>query len=125
LRRLLVALGVGAVFALDVFAADLTVAYQTTVDPAKVAQADGLYEKHTGSKIQWRKFNGGAEIIAAVASGDVDIGYVGSSPLAAAASHRLPIETFLIAAELGSSEALVARNGSGISSAQDLVGKKI
>jgi taurine transport system substrate-binding protein len=26
-------------------AADLTVAYQTTVDPAKVAQADGDYEK--------------------------------------------------------------------------------
>ena len=26
-------------------AADLTVAYQTTVDPAKVAQVDGTYEK--------------------------------------------------------------------------------
>ncbi len=26
-------------------AADVTVAYQTTVDPAKVAQADGTYEK--------------------------------------------------------------------------------
>ncbi len=26
-------------------AADLTVAYQTTVDPAKVAQVDGDYEK--------------------------------------------------------------------------------
>lgn len=31
-------------------AADLTVAYQTTVDPAKVAQADGAYEKSHQSR---------------------------------------------------------------------------
>ena len=32
-------------------AADFTVAYQTTVDPAKVAQADGAYEKATKADI--------------------------------------------------------------------------
>ena len=52
-------------------AADLTVAYQTTVDPAKVAQADGAYEKATKADISWRKFDNGADIIAAIASGDV------------------------------------------------------
>ncbi len=112
-------------FAAAAQAEDVTVAYQTTVEPAKVAQADGLYEKATNSKINWRKFESGAEVLAAVASGDVQVGYVGSSPLAAAASRGLPIQTFLIAIQIGSAEALVVRNGANISKPQDLVGKKI
>lgn len=102
---------------------DVTVAYQTTVEPAKVAQADGVYEKATHSKINWRKFESGAEVIAAVASGDVQVGYVGSSPLAAAASRGLPVETFLIAIQIGSAEALVVRPS--INKPADLIGKKI
>ncbi|SEJ63996.1 taurine ABC transporter substrate-binding protein [Pseudomonas sp. NFR16] len=106
-------------------AADFTVAYQTTVDPAKVAQADGAYEKATGSDISWRKFDNGADVITAIASGDVQIGYLGSSPLTAAATRKVPVETFLIATQIGAAEALVARNDSGINSPQDLVGKKV
>lgn len=106
-------------------AADFTVAYQTTVDPAKVAQADGAYEKATDSKISWRKFDNGADVITAIASGDVQIGYLGSSPLTAAATRKVPVETFLIATQIGAAEALVARNGAGINSPQDLIGKKI
>lgn len=82
-------------------AAEFTVAYQTVVEPAKVAQADGAYEKATKSAINWRKFDSGADVIAAVAAGDVQIGYVGSSPLAAAASRELPIEAFFVAALIG------------------------
>ena len=63
------------------------IAYQTVVEPAKVAQADGVYEKATGRPIAWRKFESGAEVITAIAAGGIDIGYVGSSPLAAAASR--------------------------------------
>jgi taurine transport system substrate-binding protein len=106
-------------------AADFTVAYQTTVDPAKVAQADGAYEKATGSNISWRKFDNGADVITAIASGDVQIGYLGSSPLTAAATRKVPVETFLIATQIGGAEALVARNGSGINTPQDLIGKKV
>jgi taurine transport system substrate-binding protein len=106
-------------------AADFTVAYQTTVDPAKVAQADGAYEKATGSKISWRKFDNGADVITAIASGDVQIGYLGSSPLTAAATRKVPAETFLIATQIGAAEALVVRNGSGINGPQDLIGKKV
>ena len=104
---------------------DVTIAFQTGVDPSKVAQADGDYEKATGKKINWRKFESGAEVIAAVASGDVPIGNIGSSPLAAAASRGLPIQTFLVTGIIGESEALVVRNGSGISKPADLAGKKI
>ncbi|MFQ6573524.1 taurine ABC transporter substrate-binding protein [Pseudomonas sp. UM16] len=106
-------------------AADLTVAYQTTVDPAKVAQVNGDYEKASKASIDWRKFDSGADVITAVASGDVQIGYLGSSPLAAAATRKLPVETFLIATQIGAAEALVARDGAGINSPQDLIGKKI
>ncbi|MDD2106764.1 MULTISPECIES: taurine ABC transporter substrate-binding protein [Pseudomonas] len=104
-------------------AADLTVAYQTTVDPAKVAQVDGNYEKASKASIDWRKFDNGADVITAVASGDVQIGYLGSSPLAAAATRKLPVETFLIATQIGAGEALVARDS--IKTPQDLVGKKV
>lgn len=122
--RLFTALALaGAAFFVQ--AADLTVAYQTTVDPAKVAQVDGTYEKTSKASIDWRKFDSGADVITAIASGDVQIGYLGSSPLAAAATRKLPVETFLIATQIGAAEALVAREGSGINSPQDLIGKKI
>lgn len=121
-HRLLAAIALGS-FALSAQAADFTIAYQTTVDPAKVAQADGEFEKASNAKIDWRKFDGGAEVITAVASGDVQIGYIGSSPITAASTRQLPIQTFLIAAQLGASEALVVRDG--INSPEDLKGKKI
>ena len=88
-------------------------------------QADGAYEKANNAKIDWRKFDNGADIIAAIASGDVQIGYLGSSPLTAAITRKVPVETFLVATQIGGAEALVARNGSGINSPQDLIGKKI
>jgi taurine transport system substrate-binding protein len=108
-----------------VFAADVTIGYQTGADPAKVAQAVGAYEKATKANISWRKFDSGADVIAAIASGDIQIGYVGSSPLAAAASREVPIETIYVAALLGDAEALVVRNGSGIAKPEDFKGKKV
>ncbi|MBD1597750.1 taurine ABC transporter substrate-binding protein [Pseudomonas typographi] len=106
-------------------AADLTVGFQTGVDPSKVPQADGAYEKATGQRIDWRRFNSGPEVVTALASGDVQIGNLGSSPLAAAASRKLPIVAFIVSAQIHSSEALVVRNGSGIDKPEDLKGKTI
>jgi taurine transport system substrate-binding protein len=121
------ALAAAAALGAPAFAAEreVNIAFQTVVEPAKVAQADGEYEKASGWKINWKKFASGGDVITAVASGDIQIGYVGSSPLAAAATKGLPIETIFIAAEIGDAEALVVRDGSGIGKPQDLVGKKI
>lgn len=129
-RRLLIAAaatsalisGIGGASADDL---KLTIGYQTVVEPSKVPQADGLYEKNLGAQIEWKKFDSGADVIAAIASGAVDVGYVGSSPLAAAASKQLPIETIFVVGLIGESEALVARDGSGITKLADLVGKKV
>ncbi|CAG4898341.1 taurine ABC transporter substrate-binding protein [Paraburkholderia saeva] len=125
-RRIALALSF-AMLAGPALAADrtVTIGYQTDIEPSKIAQAEGRYEKASGWKINWRKFSTGAEVIAAMASGDVQVGFTGSSPLAAGITRGLPLQTFFIAAEIGSAEALVVRNGSNINSPQDLIGKKI
>ncbi|HEY3589484.1 MAG TPA: taurine ABC transporter substrate-binding protein [Buttiauxella sp.] len=105
------------------FAVDVTVAYQTSAEPAKVAQADNTFAKDSGAKVEWRKFDSGASVVRALASGDVQIGNIGSSPLAVAASQNVPIEVFLLASQLGNSEALVVKKG--ITHPKDLIGKRI
>ncbi len=118
-------LAVVAATSLQAQAADIVIGYQTGVDPSKVAQADGAYEKAIGEKLDWRRFNSGPEVVTALASGDVQIGNLGSSPLAAATSRKLPLVTFLVAAQINAAEALVVRNGSGIDTPEQLVGKTI
>lgn len=123
-RRLLAALSL-ATLAFAVRAEDLVIGYQTGIDPTKVPQADGAYEQAIGEKIEWRRFNSGPEVITAIASGDVQIGNIGSSPLAAAASRGLPIVAFIVSAQINAAEALVVRNGSRIEKPGDLVAKTI
>lgn len=103
----------------------IVIAYQTGVDPSKVAQTEGLYEKDSKQPIEWKKFDTGSDVVSALASGDVAIGNIGSSPFAAAVSRGVPIEAFLITAKLGSSEALVVNLKSGIKQPSDLIGKTI
>lgn len=103
----------------------VVVGYQTDALPSSVGIANGDFEKATGAKIDFRRFNSGAEIFAAIASGDVQVGYVGSSPFAAATSRGLDVEAFYLASISGTDEALVVRNGSGITSLADLKGKKL
>jgi taurine transport system substrate-binding protein len=59
-----------AVLAITTQYADVTVniGYQPIVEPSRVPQAGGTYEKVTGAKINWQKFDGGAAVIAAIAS---------------------------------------------------------
>jgi taurine transport system substrate-binding protein len=100
----------------------LNIGYQPIVEPSRVPQADGTYEKATGAKINWQKFDGGADVIAAIASGSLDIGYVGSSPLAAATSRELPIETIFVVGLISEAEALAVKS---ITKPEELAGKKI
>jgi taurine transport system substrate-binding protein len=103
----------------------VVVGYQTDALPSSVAIANGDFVKTTGYQIDFRRFNSGAEIFAAIASGDVQIGYVGSSPFAAATSRGLDVRAFHLASISGTDEALVVRNGSGIEKLSDLKGKKL
>ncbi|MGT9587678.1 taurine ABC transporter substrate-binding protein [Escherichia coli] len=112
-----------AFIAFQAQAVNVTVAYQTSAEPAKVAQADNTFAKESGATVDWRKFDSGASIVRALASGDVQIGNLGSSPLAVAASQQVSIEVFLLASKLGNSEALVVKKT--ISKPEDLIGKRI
>ncbi|QZX96047.1 taurine ABC transporter substrate-binding protein [Pantoea alfalfae] len=112
-----------ALLAFQADAVNVTVAYQTSAEPAKVAQADNSFAKESGASVDWRKFDSGAGVLRALASGDVQIGNIGSSPLAVAAAQKLPIEAFLLASQLGNSEALVVKKN--ITTPKDLIGKRI
>ncbi|MBR8130672.1 taurine ABC transporter substrate-binding protein [Burkholderia ambifaria] len=123
-----------AVVALTAFAAlgaahaesrEVVIAYQDMVVPWRYAQASGEVEKATGYKVTFRKLDSGADVIRALASGSVQLGEAGSSPIAAGLSQGLDISLFWVLDNINDAEALVARNGSGVTSIAALKGRKI
>ena len=122
LSIVLMPVGIGSSFAAE---KEVTIGYQLVYNPAASAILDRTFEKATGYKIKWRKFDSGAKVINAMASGDVHISLAGSSPIAAGVSRGLDIELIYIYEDIASAEAMVVRNGSGIVSPQDLKGKKL
>ena len=52
---------------------EVTVGYQLIFNPWKVAIAGGDFEKATGYKINWRKFDSPGKLLPAITSGDVQI----------------------------------------------------
>ncbi len=104
---------------------EVTFAFQDTLVPYRTAMESGEVEKATGYKINWRMFGGGGDVIRAMASGDVQIGEVGSSPLTAAVTQGQDIKVFFIMEDIAAGEVLVARNGAKIDSVKQLAGKKV
>jgi taurine transport system substrate-binding protein len=124
LLALPMALGIGVAGA-HAQTKEVTFAHQDMIVPFRVLQAAGEIEKATGYKINWKMFGGGGDVIKAMASGEVPIGEVGSSPATAAAAQGLDVQIIWILDDIGNAEQLVARNGSGINSLKDLKGKKV
>jgi taurine transport system substrate-binding protein len=131
-KRQLIAVATGAAVSLiactGAFAQakkEITFAHQDMLIPLRTIMESGELEKNTGYKINWRMFGGGGDVIKAMASGDVQIGEVGSSPLTAAASQGQDIKLIWILDDISDAEVLIARNGSGVNSVKDLKGKKV
>ena len=103
----------------------VTFAYQDMMNPWRWVQQSGEVEKATGFKINFRQFGGGGDVIRAMASGDVQLGEVGSTGIATAISQGMDVELFWILEDIASAEALVARNGSGVNTIAELKGKKV
>ncbi|QCP48076.1 taurine ABC transporter substrate-binding protein [Trinickia violacea] len=104
---------------------EVVIAYQDMVVPWRYAQATGEVEKATGYKVTYRKLASGADVVRALASGSVQLGEAGSSPIAAGLSQGVDISLFWILDNINDAEALVARDGSGVTSVAGLKGRKI
>ena len=87
-----------------------------------VADAQGLYAEKNIT-VELVQFNNGGDLMTAMASGEVDVGYVGIAPVLSSVAKGVPIKVISAAQTEGSG--IVVTNESGISSASDLQGKSI
>ncbi|OLL31548.1 taurine ABC transporter substrate-binding protein [Burkholderia sp. SRS-W-2-2016] len=104
---------------------EVVIGYQDMVVPWRYAQATGAVEKATGYKVTYRKLGSGADVVRALASGSIQLGEAGSSPIAAGLSQGVDLSLFWILDNINDAEALVARDGSGVTRLADLKGKTI
>ena len=103
----------------------VNIGVQTLVTPELIARYEGIYEEYLGCNVNLLQFDSGADVNRAFASGSIDIGAIGSSPAAIGISTGLGYEVFWFHDVIGTAESLVVRPDSGISSVQDLVGKRV
>ena len=87
-----------------------------------VADAQGQFASN-GINTELVQFNNGGDLMTAMASGEVDVGYVGITPVLASIQKGVPVKV-ISAAQTEGSGLVVAKN-SGISSVSDLAGKTI
>ena len=87
-----------------------------------VADAQGKYaEKNITTELV--QFNNGGDLMTAMASGEVDVGYVGIAPVLSSVAKGVPVKVISSAQTEGSG--IVVTDESGITSAADLKGKSI
>ncbi|WP_405306776.1 ABC transporter substrate-binding protein [Methanobrevibacter sp.] len=87
-----------------------------------VADAQGLY-KNKGINTELVQFNNGGDLMTAMASGDVDVGYVGIAPVLSSVSSGVPVKV-ISAAQIEGSGIIVTKD-SNITNAHDLAGKTV
>lgn len=105
---------------------EIRIGYQVSPNGELLAKANGAVEKNfPNTKVYWKKFNSGREMITAVSEGVIDMGAVGTPPAALGIANNLSYKVFYIHDIIGESEALVVKKDSGINSINDLKGKKI
>ncbi len=106
----------------------ITIAYQKFPSGDLVVKHDKLLETALpGYTIEWKVFDSGASINTAFVADAVDIAAIGSSPVARGLSDPLniPYKVAFVLDVAGANEALVARNGSGVSTIAGLKGHRI
>ncbi|MEE0902283.1 MAG: ABC transporter substrate-binding protein [Methanobrevibacter sp.] len=87
-----------------------------------VADAQGLYaDKNITTELV--QFNNGGDLMTAMASGEVDVGYVGIAPVLSSVEKGVPVKVISSAQTEGSG--IIVTSDSGITSAADLKGKSI
>ena len=133
MKKLLTALIVGASILLSTQPAramdEITVGYFLEWPmPFLVSKADGTYEKETGVKINWRSFETGTAMSAAMASGDVQISVSqGIPPFVVAASAGQSIQVVDVAVSYSDNDNCVIGTNLEIDkdNVMELKGKKV
>lgn len=125
-RRSLMALAASSL-AMPVFAQarTVTIGYQDLLVPMKLMMETAELERSTGYRVQWKMYDTGADIMKAMAAGEIQIGEAGSSPFTAAATAGQKVRVLWICDDMANAEALVVRNGAGIEKISDLRGKTL
>lgn len=89
-----------------------------------LAAANGYFEQEMGVKVNIVEFQAG-DIRNAMISKDIDFAMLGSSSAILGVANGMDVQLVWVHEVLGSAEQLVAREGSGIKTIQDLKGKKV
>lgn len=89
-----------------------------------LAEAKGYFEQEMGVKVNIVEFQAG-DIRNAMISKDIDFAMLGSSSAILGVANGMDVQLVWVHEVLGSAEQLVAREGSGIKTIQDLKGKKV
>jgi taurine transport system substrate-binding protein len=105
----------------------ITIGYQLIPNGDLVVKHERLLEKAFGSdvKVEWKQFASGGDVNQAIIGGSIDIGLAGSSPVSRGLSSGIRYQVPWVFDVIGSAEALVVRDGTGIKSLADLEGKTV
>ena len=102
----------------------VTIGYLPSDHDAALFVADAQEQfASNGINTKLVQFNNGGDLMTAMASGDVDVGYVGITPVLASIEKGVPVKVISAAQTDGSG--LVVSKNSVISSVHDLAGKNI
>jgi taurine transport system substrate-binding protein len=128
IKRMFVAMFAGAVGMLvsgNAMAEKIIIGHFGNPTPMQLLASSDAVQKATGWDVEWRKFAAGTDVIAAMASGDVVLSELGSSPLAIAASQGVNLQLIAFSDIIGKAESLIVSKDSGIASLADLKGKRV
>lgn len=104
--------------------ATVVIGYQTVAAPWAWGWKAGLFDKAMGVKTEWKEFSAGTDVDAALASGSIAFGYLGSSPASLGLSQGLKFQIIFIPA-VDRSEVILGRAAKGIKTLKDCEGRKL
>lgn len=97
----------------------------TFADPStcKIGWEKGWFQEATGVETDWQTFDTGADVITSLASGDLDIASLGSTPTTTALARDIDLKVIAVEMDLAENEALIVDEDIDVMS--DLEGQKI
>ena len=105
---------------------EVTIGYQVIPNAELLVKTKGLAEQQFPDvKINWQPFDSGRDVNTAYAAGSIDLGLVGSVPVAIGVANALPYKVYFLHDIIGAAESLAVRNEAGVTDIAGLVGKKV